>query len=201
MWSICVTINHNLGVGIFSVEIYPVMTWRQGTQLTTIDRHLERNRLVRKFLYFSQKTNYSQSFSLDCTDLWLRNMDKGLLTNNVFIDLLGINSSDHATVLQKLNNYRFHGKFLNCLESYLTNRRRQCYVNGVSSDREYISCVIPQGSILGLLLFLNSVSNFHNYLQHTTPRMFVDDIYTTLTDWSTSDIELKLKSDLEAIEK
>lgn len=128
-------------------------------------------------------------------------MDKGLLTNNVFIDLLGINSLDHATVLQKLKYYRFHGKFQNWLESYLTNRRRQCYVNGVSSDREYISCVIPQGSILGLLLFLNSVSNFHNYLQHTTPRMFVDDIYTTLTDWSTSDIELKLKSNLEAIEK
>ena len=128
-------------------------------------------------------------------------MDKGLLTNNVFIDLLGINSLDHATVLQKLKYYRFHGKFQNWLESYLTNRRRQCYVNGVSSDREYISWVIPQGSILGPLLFLNFVNNFHNYLHHTTPRMFVDDIYTTITDWSTSDIELKLKSDLEAIEK
>ena len=67
-------------------------------------------------------------------------MDKGLLTNNVFIDLLGINSLDHATVLQKLKYYRFHGKFQNWLESYLTNRRRQCYVNGVSSDREYMLC-------------------------------------------------------------
>ena len=145
---------------------------------------------MRKFLNFSQKTNYSQNFSLDCTDLWLWNMDKGLLTNNVFIDLLGINSLDHATLMQKLNYYRFHGKFLNWFGSYLTNRRRQCYVNGVSSDREYISCLIPQGSVLGPLLFLNLVNNLHNYLKHTTPRMFVDDIYTTITDWSTSDIVL-----------
>ena len=108
-------------------------------------------------------------------------MDKGLLTNNDFIDLLGINSLDHATLLQKLSYYRFHGKFLNWFESYLTNRRRQCYVSGISSDREYISCVIPQVSILGPLLFLNLVNNLHNYLQHTTLCMFVDHIYTTIT--------------------
>ena len=51
------------------------------------------------------------------TNLWLGNMDEGLLTGNVFTDLK--NAFDHW--------------------SYLKDRRQPCYVNGVLSDEEYIT--------------------------------------------------------------
>ena len=58
------------------------------------------------------------------TDLWLGNMDEGLLTGNVFIDP--------------------KKAFANWFESYLKDRRQLCYVNGVLSDEEYITYGVPQ---------------------------------------------------------
>ena len=85
-------------------------------------------------------------------------------------------------------------------ESYLANRPQQCYVNGVLSNEGYITCGAPQGSILGPLLFLVYVNDFPNCLQFSIPGMF--DTYITVPGVSTSsDIEPKLKCDLEAIEK
>ena len=74
-------------------------------------------------------------------------------------------------------------------------------VNGVLSNEGHVNCGVPQGSILGTLLFLIYVNDFPNCLQHSTPGMFADDTYKTATGRSSGDIEPKLKSDLEAIEE
>ena len=109
---------------------------------------------------------------LFATDVWLRNMDKGLLTGNVFIDLKkAFDTVDHSTLLRKLCYYGIQGKSLSWFESYLANRRQQCYVNGVLSNEGHVNCGVPQGSILGPLLFLIYVNDFPNYLQHSTPGM------------------------------
>ena len=73
------------------------------------------------------------------------------------------------------------------LKSYLTDRTQKCYVNGVLSAGQYLSCGIPQGSILGLLLFI--LNDFSKCLQHTTPGMFADDAYITTAHEDISTIE------------
>ena len=85
------------------------------------------------------------------------------------------------------------------LKSYLTDRTQRCYVNGVLSTEQYVSCGIPQGSILGLLLFINYILNdFSKCLQQTTPGMFADDTYITTAHEDISTIECFLKGDLTA---
>ena len=69
------------------------------------------------------------------------------------------------------------------------------------SNEGHINCGVPQGSILGPLLFLIYVNDFPNFLQHSTPGMFADDTYITVTGSSCGDIEPKVKSDLKAIEE
>ncbi|CAB4000722.1 Hypothetical predicted protein [Paramuricea clavata] len=63
--------------------------------------------------------------------------------------------------------------------SYLTNRTQMCSVNGALSGTKLVTCGIPQGSILGPLLFLIYINDLPNSLEYSSTRMFADD--TTLT--------------------
>lgn len=66
------------------------------------------------------------------------------------------------------------------------------------SDGEYISCGVPQRSILDPLLFLVCVNNLRNCLQHFAPGMLqMIYMYISINGWSTSATEPKLKSDVE----
>ena len=61
---------------------------------------------------------------------------------------------EHNILLQKLYHYGFRGNALQWFNSYLSNRQQYVNYNNTSSDMKLITCGIPQGSILGPLLFL-----------------------------------------------
>ena len=64
---------------------------------------------------------------------------------------------------------------LQWLQSYSYKRKQICIINNVVSDEIEIRCGIPQGSNLGLLLFLVYINDLPNCLQTTTASMFADD--------------------------
>ena len=117
-------------------------------------------------------------------------MDAGTLNGSVFIDLKKASDTvDHYILLRKLRCYGVNGNALQLLKSYLTGRTQRCYVNGVLSTEQYVSCGLPQGSILGPLLFIIYINDFPKCLQHTTPLMFADDTYITTAHEDISTIE------------
>ena len=61
---------------------------------------------------------------------------------------------DHVILLRKLAHYGIRGTALKWFESYLSNREQYVTYNGISSLKQRIKCGVPQGSILGPLLFL-----------------------------------------------
>ena len=81
----------------------------------------------------------------------------------------------------------------------MTDRTQRCFVNGVLSTEQYVSCGIPQRSILGPLLFIIYIDDFPKCLRHTTPGMFGDDTYITTSHEDMSTIECSLNSDLTAV--
>ena len=72
-------------------------------------------------------------------------------------------------------NYGIRGHTHKFIKSYLTNRSQFTYVNGAQSRTERITCGVPQGSVLGPLLFLVYVNDLHRCIQTCFTRLFADD--------------------------
>ena len=86
---------------------------------------------------------------------------------------------DHAILLGKLKLYGVSSQSLNWFQSYLSDRKQQTLIDGVQSDFCNITCGIPQGSILGPLLFTIYINDLPSSNLFSKPRMYADD--TTLT--------------------
>ena len=101
--------------------------------------------------------------------------DNYILT--VFIDLSkAFDNINHAVLLKKLENYRIKGTKLACNRGYLTNRKQYIQITNYSKgDLRNTTCGVPQGSILGPLIFLVYVNNLPSSSKILNPIMFADD--------------------------
>ena len=109
-----------------------------------------------------------------CNNIY-KGLDKSKDMCVVFLDVSkAFDKVYHKGLLHKLEQLGICGKLLKWLESYLTNRKQRVVINGKMSDPKSINASVPQGSILGPLLFLVYVNDLVDDLQ-TTPYLFADD--------------------------
>ena len=80
--------------------------------------------------------------------------------------------------------------------SYLSGRTQRCNVSGKLSSARTLSCGVPQGSILGPLLFLIYINDLPNSLRGAVPRMFADDTNLTLSAKTLAELKLALTPEL-----
>ena len=106
----------------------------------------------------------------------LKALDKGKIKLGVFLDLSkAFDTVDHSILLKKLFKYGIRGSALKWMTNYLKERQQYVLLNRHCSSKETVSCGVPQGSILGHLLFLiisttclmYHSSSLHFYLQMT----------------------------------
>ena len=107
----------------------------------------------------------------------------------------------HDILLSKMNLYRIRGIALDWFRSYLTNRTERCLVNGSLSRICSLKCGVPQGTILGPLLFLIYINDLPNCLTSCQPRMYADDTHITYADVDVNSIQLNLNHDLGNLNK
>ena len=119
----------------------------------------------------------------------------------IFLDFAkAFDTVNHEILIEKLKYYGVSGTTLDLFRNYLTNRSQVVEVNGTSSDHGVIRHGVPQGSILGPLLFLlyiNDISNSSNLLKFF---LFADDttVYYS-ADPSKKDTEKILNTELEKV--
>ena len=100
----------------------------------------------------------------------------------------------------KLKTYGINGKTLKNLENYLTDRQQRVVLNGRTSSWQNIYAGVPQGSVLGPLLFLIYVNDLPTGLTSMC-KIFADDtsLFSKVNDKSNSNTQLN--SDLEKVSK
>ena len=134
-------------------------------------------------LYFSNQYGFRKKHStelavLEVIDRITNQLDQGITPINIYLDLSkAFDTLDHDILVNKLQYYGVNGSALALFRSYLTERRQYVDYNETSSSLEHISTGVPQGSIIGPLLFIiyindiaqsNPYFNFITYADDTT---------------------------------
>ena len=102
------------------------------------------------------RAQYSTSYALiNITENIRKALGDGNVGCGVFVDLQkAFHTVDHQILLAKLNHYGIRGVSNDWFKSYLSNRNQYVSINGFDSGLTTINCGVPQGSVLGPLLFL-----------------------------------------------
>ena len=130
-------------------------------------------------------------------------MDKGQINRVVFFGIRkAFDSINHKILLRKLKNqFGIHDIELKWFESYLTNREQVCLVNGHTSLPKKTRCGVPEGSILGPLLFLLYVNDMPDHLKKTTPYLYADDTQISSSSYDFETLAQNLNDDLNNIQR
>jgi hypothetical protein len=136
------------------------------------------------------RTNHNTTTAItDVLESVTSALDKKLLSIALFIDISkAFDSLNHNILLVKLNAYGVRGTALKLMENYLHNRFHYTVVNNVRSQPALITMGIPQGSILGPLLFNIYVNDIFNVARSVKCVLYADDTVIVVSAKSIIDV-------------
>ena len=103
-------------------------------------------------------------------------LDNNEYSCGVFLDFQeAFDTVNHEILLRKLHHCRIRGLTNEWFKSYLNDRTQKTKVNGSISEKIEITYGVPQGSILGPLLFLVYINDLHEAVTHSLVHHFADD--------------------------
>ena len=137
--------------------------------------HLKTNKLLspRQFGFISGRSTLTQL--LYYFDTALKDIADGKVVDTIYFDFeKAFDTVPHKRLVHKLTSYGINGKLLEWIENYLTGRKQTVVVNGEQSDEAPVLSGIPQGTVLGPLLFVIYINDLLDNVR-SNGLLFADD--------------------------
>ena len=182
-------------LSIFSKVLEKVMHKRLYSFLTNNDILFD--------LQFGFRQNHSTILALiEIVDNIRKEVDSGKSVVGMYLDLSkAFDTVNHNKLLGKLNHYGVRGLVNKWFASYLSGRTQITFVNNTLSDHHAVPVGVPQGSVLGPLLFLVYVNDIAHVLAENKVRLFADDTNIFISGDNIIDLRYEAEESLLKMER
>ncbi|BHF74856.1 hypothetical protein SprV_0501794400 [Sparganum proliferum] len=163
-------------------------------------RFLEQHHLLSNAQHGFRRGRSCLTNLLYCLEQWTRSIDEGNVVHVAYIDFKkAFDSVPHQLLLYKLSRIGVRGKLLKWIENFLVGRSQTVRLGGQQSAEVTVMSGVPQGSVLGPILFLIYIDDCIHDLDCDIA-MFADDIklWTVIRN---EDDEAKLQANLDRLEQ
>ena len=161
--------------------------------------HLENNCILCKNQHGFRKGRSCLTQLLKHIDDILRSLNEGSDTDVLYLDFAkAFDKVDHEILLAKLSKYQIKGNLYNWLQEYLKDRNQFVVVNGSRSHAAHVKSGVPQGTVLGPILFLIYINDMEQCAKNCVISHFADDSRVKKAINYTSDVDT-LQNSLNSI--
>lgn len=168
---------------------------------TRLQNYLDSINYISKQQYGFRPKSNTLTATIDLVTKIKQNIDKKNIVLGIFVDLKkAFDTVSHELLLQKLEFLGITGKALQMFKSYLTQRSQIVKINSFQSKSLPITCGIPQGSILGPLLFLIYINNIQELGLNGHITLYADDTCLFYFGSSIHNLILKAQEDLNILQ-
>ena len=147
---------------------------------------------------FGFQKNKSTSLAvLDIYSKLIKSIENKEFSCCIFLDFAkAFDTVNHEILLSKLEHYGITGIVNDWFRSYLSLRPQKVKINGFLSDEQYIKCGVPQGSVLGPLLFLIYINDMPYASTILDIHLFVDDTSIFMSNKNLEELQTIVNSEL-----
>ncbi|XP_076291043.1 uncharacterized protein LOC143214194 [Lasioglossum baleicum] len=158
-----------------------------------IEMYLERNDIITEYQAGFRKEHSCETALQMLLDDWKLEVSEGKMVGVIFLDLKrAFETVNRERLIGKLEQYGIGGTVLKWFKSYLCNRRQQVRCGDIMSNLMENVYGVPQGSVLGPLLFIIYINDIVNICREGSIRLFADDTIIYITGESCQEIERKM---------
>ena len=165
---------------------------------TKLIKHLQNNNLITKHQHGFQKNKSTTTQLLEFQNDLTKSVDNKNSVDVIFLDCQkAFDTVPHKRLLNKIKAFGINDNLLNWIKGYLTNRQQRVVLNNSSSDWSEVKSGVPQGSVLGPILFNIYINDLFKDIK-AKGKLFADDakLYSEVNNQNQA---TELQNDLNTI--
>lgn len=165
-----------------------------------ITAHLDKLAILYDHQYGFRKNRSTCTALIHLINKLACDIDNQKVTAGVFLDLSkAFDTINHSILISKLNHYGIQGNALKLIKNYVSDRKQFVKFRDQTSNQYIVRCGVPQGSILGPLLFILYINDLPNASSLIEPILFADDTSIFYSHKDLNQLILTLNSELDKI--